>query len=245
MKIFPGFAILFLLATAVQAELAYINQIADFTQTDITFAGSGNGQQFCAPVAVSNSLVTMGGGYQQLEMISLLASSNYMNTSLVNGTGTTGVLRGVNRIASEMFGGYRLLEYQGWRKHPKKYSTGSRLPDLDRLKSAISRRSAAWLNVGWYRYHRQKNEYRRIGGHWVTLAGFDEDRLVIHDPAPRAGSSFANEFVEFEVIEDGLLVGDKAGLPVEARGYLKLGNGFHVKRGADFAILDGVVFFAL
>ncbi|MCG7954201.1 MAG: peptidase C39 family protein [Candidatus Thiodiazotropha endolucinida] len=187
----------------------------------------------------------MGGGYQQLEMISLLASSNYMNTSLVNGTGTTGVLRGVNRIASEMFGGYRLLEYQGWRKHPKKYSTGSRLPDLDRLKSAISSRSAAWLNVGWYRYHRQKNEYRRIGGHWVTLAGFDEDRLVIHDPAPRAGSAFANEFVEFEVIEDGLLVGDKAGLPVEARGYLKFGNGFHIKRGADFAILDGVVFFAL
>ncbi|MEW8367256.1 MAG: hypothetical protein AB2700_13500, partial [Candidatus Thiodiazotropha taylori] len=146
MKIFPGFVILFLLATAVQAELAYINQIADFTQTDITFAGSGNGQQFCAPVAVSNSLVTMGGSYQQLEMISLLASSDYMSTSLVNGTGTTGVLRGVNRIANEMFGGYRILEYQGWRKHPKKYSAGSRLPDLDRLKSAISSRSAAWLN---------------------------------------------------------------------------------------------------
>ncbi|MCG7991227.1 MAG: peptidase C39 family protein [Candidatus Thiodiazotropha lotti] len=246
MKILCWVILLYCYPLACLADLAYINQIPDFTQTDVAFSGSGNGQQFCAPVAVSNSIVLLSGNTQaQIDLIALLASSEYMNTSLKNGTGTTGVLRGVNRIAEELFGGYSKLEYQGWRKHPAKYSTGIVRPEITKLKNAISSRSAAWLNVGWYRYEKARDQYRRIGGHWVTLVGADNEHLVIHDPSPRAGRVFSNEFVEYRTIDSGMLVGDKKGLPVEAKGYLMLGKGFHLKRGTDFAIVDGAVFFRL
>jgi hypothetical protein len=222
---------------------SYINVIPDFTQTDIKGKSSGNGKQYCAPVAVSNSLAWMSGKEnQQLRLITRLASRQYMNTSLKNGTGTSGVLRGVDKVAKELFGGYKTLDYQGWRKHPESYSSGSKVPDIDRIKSAISSKSAAWLNVGWYRYNKIKNEYRRIGGHWVTLVGSQDNRLIIHDPAPRAGKGFSNEYINYVIIKSGMLVGKKAGLPVPAKGYISLGKGFYIKSGADFAILDGVVY---
>ena len=100
------------------ATTEFANQIPDFTQTNIRGSYYGNGQQFCAPVAVSNSIMWLANlEYGQVELIEKLASSNYMNTNLQNGTGTTGVLNGVDRIARELFGSYERLEYQGWRKH--------------------------------------------------------------------------------------------------------------------------------
>ena len=228
----------------VHSNYEYINEIPDFTQTDVRGNNTGNGQQYCGPVAVSNSLMWLSDERtDQLELIKKLASKRYMNTSLKNGTGTTGVLKGVDKIAKEWFGGYSKLEYQGWRKHPKKFSTGLKVPEIEWLVKGISKDAAAWLNVGWYKFNEAKNEYRRIGGHWVSLVGFDENTLIIHDPAPRAGNSFANEYVEIYQIIDGTLVGKKIGLPTSAKGYYILGEGMYVKYNADVAILDGVVVF--
>ncbi|MCP4343927.1 MAG: hypothetical protein GY795_00175 [Desulfobacterales bacterium] len=244
MKILFLLIVVVLFPQACSGGSSYINVIPDFTQTYVKGLNSGNGKQYCAPVAVSNSIAWISGNEnQQLKIISKLASKQYMNTSLKNGTGTTGVLRGVDKISEEFFGGYKKLEYQGWRKHPESYSTGVKLPDIKRIKSAISRKSAAWLNVGWYKYNKKKNEYRRIGGHWVTLVGSWENQLIIHDPAPRAGKKFSNEFVEYVRIQSGMLIGKKVG--VSAKGYLSLGKGMHMKSGADFAILDGVVYFEI
>ena len=223
----------------------YINEIADFTQTDVKGKNSGNGQQYCAPVAVSNSLVWLGDQKDQLSLIRKLASKQYMNTSLKNGTGTTGVLRGVERISKALFGGYEYLEYEGWRKHPTSYSRGVKRPDIERLKSAVSRRSSAWVNVGWYQYSERKNEYKRVGGHWITLVGSNGKQLIFHDPAPRAGGGFSNEFVNYSIINSGMLVGRKSGLPTKAKGYISLERGMHIKSSADFAIIDGVVYFGI
>ena len=226
--------------------ISYVNEIPDFTQTDVAGVAAGNGRQYCAPVAVSNSLAWFGGDEgAQLDIIKRLAGKGYMNTSLKNGTGTTSVLRGVDRISKELLGGYKTLEYEGWRKHPEKYSRGVKVPSVERMKSSISEKSAAWVNVGWYKYNKGKNEYRRIGGHWVTLVGSTVRQLVFHDPSPRAGGSFSNEFVEYRKLENGRLTGNKLGLPTSARGYVALGNGMHVKSGADVAIIDGVVYFEL
>jgi hypothetical protein len=85
---------------------AYVNEIPDFTQTNVKGSSSGKGQQYCAPVAVSNSIIWLShNGNEQLNLIHKLASKPYMNTSLKNGTGTTGVLRGVEKISKELFGG--------------------------------------------------------------------------------------------------------------------------------------------
>lgn len=228
------------------ATTAFINKIPDITQTQVKGSKTGNGRQYCAPVAVANSLAWMSGRTpQSMAMIRKLGSSQYMNTSLKNGTGTSGVLRGVNKLALEIFGGYKILEYEGWRKHPASYSTGIKLPNLKRLKSAVSEKSAAWLNIGWYRFNKSNREYLRIGGHWVTLVGSNHRQLILHDPAPRAGKSFANEYVTYHQIQAGTLVGNKQGLPRPARGYLQLGEGMHIKSKADVAIIDGVVYFEL
>ena len=230
----------------VYGNSAYINEIPDFTQTDIRGTNSGHGQQYCAPVAVSNSLMWLSKKSSgQLDLIKKLASKKYMNTSLINGTGTTGVLNGVDKIAVELFGGYSKLEYQGWRKHPKIYSMGVKIPKISWMEKGISRESAVWLNVGWYRFNKAENEYRRIGGHWVTLVGVENNILIIHDPALMAGNTFSNEFVQISKIYDGTLSGDKAGLPTPAKGYFILGKGMHIRPKADVAILDGAIVFRL
>jgi hypothetical protein len=215
-----------ILSHAAHSNSAYINEIPDFTQTDVRGENNGNGQQYCAPVAVSNSLMWLSQKQTgQLQLIEKLASSQYMNTRLKNGTGTTGVLNGVNKIAVELFGGYASLEYQGWRKHPGRYSTGVRVPKLDWLARGISKKSAVWLNVGWYRFDHDKNEYRRFGGHWVALVAVENNMLLLHDPAPRAGQSFSNDYVRITEIRDGILVGNKSGLPTSAKGYSRWGGG--------------------
>ena len=240
-------SMLLLNAPTVIAASRFIDDIPDFTQTEVKGAAYGNGQQFCAPAAVSNSLAwLLHGQADQERLVTLLASEGYMNTSLKNGTGTSGVLRGVDRYASEAFGGYRTLSYQGWRKHPGSFSAGTRVPTLLFLRRGVGARSAAWLNVGWYEVNRTKGEYERVGGHWVTLVGYDFDNqlLMLNDPAPRAGHA-STERVSFQTLTGGRLVGKKAGLPTSAKGYLQLGRGMHLHPKADAAIVDGVVLFEL
>ena len=222
----------------------YINDIPDFTQTDIRGKNTGNGKQFCAPVAVSNSLVWLSKSKnKQLEIIHKLASKQYMNTSVINGTGTTGVLRGVEKISKELFGGFKELKYEGWRNHPKEFSNGVKVPDVEKIKKYLSGSSAVWINVGWYKYDKKKKEFNRIGGHWLTLVGSTKNQLIFHDPAFRTGQKFSNEYVSYEIIKNGKLTGTKSGLPTEARGHIKLGKGMHIKTSADTSIIDGVVYF--
>ena len=113
----------------VYGNSAYINEIPDFTQTDVRGENSDNGQKYCAPVAVSNSLMWLSKkSTGQLQLIIKLANYNAYIQFNMSGTGATGVLNGVNNIAVELFGGYSKLEYQGWRKHPEHYSRGVKIP---------------------------------------------------------------------------------------------------------------------
>ena len=223
---------------------AYINEIPDFTQSRITGWQYRHGSEYCAPVAVSNSLMWMTDlSSEQADLAKLLASGRYMNTDIWKGTTTTKLLRGVDAIARDLLGGYVSLEYQGWKKHPVQFSTGTKVPDIHWITDGISKDSAVWLNVGWYQYDRVNDIYHRVGGHWVTLVGYDDSILIIHDPAPRAGQSFANEHVYTARIGSGILTGRLSGLPRPARGYLLLGKGMHLKSIADVAIVDGAVRF--
>ena len=100
--------------------------------------------------------------------------------------------------------------------------------------------------AGWYTYNRSSDEYTRRSGHWVTLAGYDfknSNTLIVHDPAPRAGQGFNNEYVIPKRISGGTLVGNFNNLPRSAEGYYTLEGGMHIKWRADFAIMDGAVVF--
>jgi hypothetical protein len=228
------------------SEESFINEIPDFTQTDIRGKNTGNGKQYCAPVAVSNSLVWLNNSKsRQVDLIHKLASKPYMNTNILNGTGASGVLRGVAKISKELFGGYEELEYAGWRQHPKQFSKDVKVPDINKIKKYLSKKSAVWINVGWYKYDKKKDEYERIGGHWVTLVGAKDDQLILHDPGSRSGKEFSNEFAKYTIINKGKLTGKKTGLPISAKDYISLGEGMPRKSSADFTIIDGVIYFKI
>jgi carboxyl-terminal processing protease len=239
-----------------------IYSIPDLMQTDKRANFPGSGRQYCSLAAISNSLMWFdSNGFpnlvrnsgdlftDQVKLAKLLASESYMDTSLEYGTGTTKLIRGVRKYIKERGCEISRLEYQGWRKHPKEIPWGGSIPKLDWIKQGITGNGAVWMNVGWYKYNAGKDEYVRIAGHWVTLVGYGKDEkgqvspnvLIIHDPSPRAGEEFSNEFILVSRILSGKLTGDWVGLPRSAAGCYKFTEGMHIKRGADFAILDGAV----
>lgn len=226
------------------SNTAFIDEIPDLTQSQVRGWQHNHGSEYCGPVAVANSLLWMMGLSEgQIELVKRLASPAYMNTDIRKGTTTASLLRGVHRIAMDLFGGYSGLGYQGWKPHPSGFSTGIEVPEFDWITDGVATDAAVWLNVGWYRFDARTRVYHRVGGHWVTLAGFDGSTLIVHDPAPRAGHTFANEYVQTAVIRQGVLSDPATRLYRPAKGYLRLGGGMHIKPIADAAILDGAVKF--
>jgi hypothetical protein len=238
-----------------------VGSTGDMTQTEREAKLPNGGRSHCGPVSVSNSLMWLAeNGFENLsprlkdrrkahfEVARSLGSKEYMNTNLKTGTGAGGVLEGLGRYIKDKGYEYRYLKFQGWRKHPERFGLSEPIPDLNWLKSGIEGNAGVWLNVGWYKYNPWTNEYARIGGHWVTLVGYGVDEkgkadhaiLIIHDPAPRGGKD-PHDYVRMELIDAGRLTGKQSGLPRSAKGYYKMTGGMHVKRTADFGILDSAI----
>lgn len=232
-------------------------EMPDFLQTDPRAGLARSGSQFCAPTAVSNSLMWIAGHgapnlrppgkdavAAQADLIRILGGPGYMGTRPDVGTDAAELVRGVERYVRDRGYALHLLVYQGWRPVPEGRRDGFR-PDPAALARVITReRGAVWLNVGWYSYDRARGAYRRNRGHWVTLAGVDGETLLVNDPSPRAGAGPSTERVTLRPLA-GRLEGDKAGLPLDARGYFALEGLRSMPRGADTVILDGAVLFAL
>ena len=82
-RFFGLLIVLFLLPLTAAADSRFLSDIPDFTQTDVKGKSFGNGQQFCAPAAVSNSLIWLGArNIDQKALVTLLASAGYMDTDL-------------------------------------------------------------------------------------------------------------------------------------------------------------------
>lgn len=221
------------------ADTKFINEIPDFTQTQ--FFGS-DGDQYCAPVAASNSLVWLSNTKQdQVSMIEKLASKSHMDTRPDSGTNVARFIKGVTLVSREIFGENFAIEYQGWRPYTEGRYSATKIPDMNWIAMGVSKQSTVWLNIGWYRHMKNTNEYLRVGGHWVTVVGSLDDMLVIHDPSPRSGQNFTNNKVKYKKLNSGLLTGKEQGLPVMANGYYMLSEGLPIKSGANLAVIDGAV----
>jgi hypothetical protein len=235
---------------------AKVSAVPDFLQTDRDAGFAKSGSQFCAPAAVSNSLMWLADhGYRnlrpsgsakaaQIAMIRKLSGPRFMKTSPSIGTDVTQVLTGVETYIAEA--GYSIseLKYEGWRPVPRGV-VSSKYPDLGDIKAAVADdRRAAWLNVGWYSYDEESGDYVRSGGHWVTVVGYDHDDLLIHDPSPAAGAGFRTQRVTLEELTEGRLSGQQRNLPRSAKGYYEAGGEMAVASGKT-CILDGVVLLTL
>jgi hypothetical protein len=237
-----------------QAYRAKASRTPDFLQTDREAGFARSGSQFCAPTAVSNSLMGLAangyddlrpaGGNKAAQIAMIRGLSEAMNTSAAIGTDATQLLNGVEAYVTEA--GYTIeeLSHEGWRPVPSDYDAGE-LPDLDDIRNAIAdARSAVWLNVGWYTWDEDSGDYLRNGGHWVTVVGYDGDDLLIHDPSPAAGSGFRTQQISLEELTEGRLTGKQKNLPRSAAGYYEVGGEMAVSPGKT-CILDGAVFLRL
>jgi hypothetical protein len=230
--------------------------VPDFLQTDREAGFANSGSQFCAPTAVSNSLMWLAAnGYEdlrpagsakkaQIAMIRKLSGAGFMKTSPSTGTGVAEVLRGVEAYVGEAGYGLGELAYEGWRPASDEF-VASEHPSLDDIKVSVADdQSAVWLNVGWYKYDDESDEYLRKGGHWVTVVGYDGDHLLIHDPSPSAGSGIRTQRISLDELASGTLTGDYQNLPRSAEGYFEVGGEMAIARGWT-CILDGAVFLTL
>jgi hypothetical protein len=247
---------------ALPPYLEKLEQIPDLTQTDPNGGLPGGGIFYCAPVAVSNSMMWFADiGFDKLkpniadrkkaqfEIARRLGSEQCMDTSLKTGSDADGVIIGVSRYLINA--GYKSfnLEYQGWCRHPRYFSTRIEMPQIEWIKKGLLGDSAVWLNAGWYKYLPDGNRYYRFGEHWLTLAGYGVDRqgkvddniLIVHDPAPRAGTESKHTYIKLRPITSGQLVGKAEGLPRSAVGYYMLAGDMELHNRADYAILDGAV----
>ena len=237
--------------------------LPDLLQTDARLGLPDGGRMFCAPVAAADALLFLArNGFGRLapeapepalaaaDVVRRLGSSHYMNTSLAEGTGTAGFLRGLSRYLADRGYAVQRLEYAGWRAHPKEYTSGRSRPDLAALAGTLRRpAAAAWWNVGWYRREVDAESglprFRRTGGHWVLVAGRESEEdggtWLVRDPSPRSGRRPRVERVRIEVLETGELVGAYTGLPQVARGVPQVLSGLVLPKSADTALVDGVV----
>lgn len=239
------------------SDLSVIDQIPDLVQTDPKGNFARGGKSFCGPVAASNSLIWLKAGSKgkftdtvaQYGVVNLLASAEYMKTDPVTGIGPSGLIRGIRKFVENDIGDKDyLLDYQGWRSKPKGIATTVREPQIPWICSFVGPGKSAWINLGWYRHDKEKNEYKRIGGHWVTVVGYGADEkgapnkqiVIVHDPSPRTGED-PNDYVLLTLLEKGTLVGKKSQLPRPAKGLYLMEGGMHIKSSADVAIIDGVV----
>jgi len=177
----------------------------------------------CAPVAVANSMSWLQGRMStefQVALVNKLSSRGYMTTRPLRGTQLPSVLAGVRRYVTETWGGYHELAYAGWGETQDDYASAD-IATLPWLVAGLGPGRAVWLNVGWYRGDGDK-VLRRVGGHWLTLVGYKEERLLVHDPGPWAGSEPVTQGVMLRDLGTAVLVGDFPGLPASAAGRLEL-----------------------
>jgi hypothetical protein len=236
-----------------------IDRVPDLLQTAVQDEALNGGDSLCAPVAVSNSLLDLAlNGYpnlvedvepaesRQIALVRTLASPGYMHTDPGSGTSKERVTSGTEAYVRSR--GYEVgsLEYRGIEIHfqPGKPVPSTR-PDLDWLKSRLSAGASVWLQIGWYR--KDGDDFRKTGGHWVTLTGYGADSegkedamvLILRDPSPRAGPGPSSEFVKTERLGGGRIFG--WGLPQPAGGFYELTLGLSRPAEANTALLEGAV----
>ena len=230
-----------------------IDSIPDYYQRDGSFGGfPRKGSLYCGPVSISNTLLYYGlNGYHgiinrsgdpkkdQYNLIKKLGSSRYVNTGS-HGSSPSDMVSGLKLFLSDHGYDSAKIHYYGFRTVPHEFGTGISVPDLNIARKALIENKAVWFNIGWYSFSRSRNEYRRNGGHWVSLVGYghngkenDPDVLIIHDPDTRWRF---NDYLKLEGIKSGTLTGQIKGLPRDAAGFYR----FRSSNG-KYGIIGGMV----
>lgn len=209
-----------------------------------------DGSWWCGPAAISNTLVYLAKRYFQMlvpptgnmseleaqaKLIETLAT--YMKTNDKGGTDPLNLVEGLEKYVRER--GYKIKTK--WKGKSKVREEGFPTPSW--IMSGTIGTSNAVLNIGGYAFNQRRREYRRLDGHYLTVAGFNSanDTLIIHDTA--RGSTKGIKDCTLGKIDGGNFAkyGDTPAQPAEE--FYKL-HGVHLPNAKmDFAIIDSAVVF--
>lgn len=223
------------------------SEIPDLTQTEIASDGGDGGAMYCAPVSVANSILWLAAnGYPELvddpedeeaQRKLVLKLAKLMGTNIEIGTNPPQICWGLTKFLEQKGVEGFSLHFAGWRPAPQG-SIVIEQPTLEWLKKRSKRLGSVWLNFGYYEQNGE--EFKRSGGHWVTLVAVDAEEgiLTVSDPAPSAGHAGQHTEIQLEELESGQLTGFIKGLPQPAAGYFKAVSGFRWRKKINVAILD-------
>ena len=231
-----------------------VGLMPDLCQTDAAFRATAyGGRSSCGPTSFANVLIAMdqhgfdglvAGDVRSKEtqraLIEKLLAKGYLQVNR-NGIGPFAAMKGIERFVRER--GYEArLEWQGWRRGGQ-YATAGAV-DADWLRQGVMGQSNVVINVGWYRYDPDEHLYARIGGHYMTLAGYRQEDTgfvyLIHDPAPRSGPGKVTHEARLLPIRSGRLAPWKQYGGRPAAGHHRI-EGIMIRSTADVAILDGAI----
>lgn len=235
-----------------------VDAMPDLCQTDRAFrALPDRGRYWCGPTAFANVLLAMDRrGFddlvpgdrdskaQQLRLLEELGSAKYLSTKEA-GTGPITAMRGIQKFVQGR--GYRAsIQWEGWRNGGEFAKAAA--VDQHWLQEGLLDDSAVVINVGWYKLDPVNRLYTRVGGHYMTVAGYDRDGgdavYLVQDPAPRSGRGKVTHRARLVPIRSGSFAPWKRYAARSAVGQYVI-QGVVIKTTADVAILDGAVRLAI
>ncbi len=216
-------------------------------------------RHICGPTAVANTLAPLLGRKlpdDQHKLVLELAEAFGMDQKKEFGAGAIEVMAGIRSYLEDHGYGTPGISYYGWRAeypcakkrfdHVKSKDPLSQQEILNHIKES----DGGWLNIGFFTFNKETEEYTRKGGHWVTLAGYFDSTndqgdagLIIHDPAKRAHVPGQDNQYLINRLPSGKLKDRERSR--DAEGFLCLGSSFKFpedERNINTAIIDAAVF---
>lgn len=249
-------------ALAAAYDTQRLDRMPDFTQTDPALGLPNGGRMYCAPVAAANALVWLSEdrGFSRLlpirglsttekvaSVARTLGSRRFMSTAPKGGTSHKKFLTGLERYIDKA--NYSAtLRYRGRWPIPNRFIDRQEAPGIDWIREQFDDGSAVWLSIGFYEEGKLPGELKRVGGHFITVAGYgldangsaDRDILILHDSDDGGGARIQRHYLSFEELRQGRFV-DANGRPTaDADGHLVVSRGYPVRRGL-IAVIDSAI----
>ncbi len=249
-------------ALAAAYDTQRLDRMPDFTQTDPTLGLPNGGRMYCAPVAAANALVWLSEdrGFSRLlpvrglsttekvaSVARMLGSRDFMSTAPKGGTSHKKFLTGLERYI-EKANYSATLRYRGRWPIPERFVDRQSAPNIDWIRDQFDDGAAVWLSIGFYQEGNLPGELKRIGGHFVTLAGYgvdasgsaDRDVLILHDSDDGGGTEIQRHHLGFKELRRGKFV-DYNDHPLgDVDGHLFVSRGYPLRSGL-IAIIDSAI----
>ncbi len=241
-------ALLFDVSGASTYSQDKIKETPDLVQSCKAANFNMNGDIYCCPVAVSDSLIWLSKkklipyNYtrpeDQYSLVKQLVKDKYLKTDFHKGTGVYSMTIGLQAFLIDLGVKDFTIQHSGWRQCKSEFNDKSKLT-MKWIEENIKGNHVQWLNIGWYR--KDKKHLYRVGGHWLAVVGFRGDKLYVLDPSPRNGENKVVHRLTISKTKNIALKGDTKGLPETSDSMLEIKNGFKFKRTADVCLIDSSV----